>query len=414
VYRIDQAIMSKHLLIVGGGFAGLWSALAAAREAEIAGSGIAISLVSRDDHLTLRPRLYEPDPARFREPLRPILETVGVSLHLGNVCGIDAAGRRVALDRATAKTDWIGYDRLILAAGSALVIPDAPGVAEHTWNIDTHTAAMALDRHLHDIARTPNVPGHETIVIVGGGFTGIELATEMRTRLAAHSDVATSARARVILIERAEVVGPDLGAGPRPVIEAALTAARVQTRLGVEVTEASADALTLSTGERINTATIIVTTGVRANALTATLPVKCDELGRLPVDDYLRVAGVDGIYACGDVARAYVDETHLALMSCQHALRMGRFAGSNAACDLLSRPLRPYRQSRYVTCLDLGASGAVFTNGWQREVRMVGNEAKELKRSINGQRIYPPQGDRAALLAAAEIDPPAITTGVPT
>lgn len=406
--------MSKHLLIVGGGFAGLWSALAAAREAEIAGGGIAISLVSRDDHLTLRPRLYEQNPARFREPLRPILEAVGVSLHLGSVCGIDVARRQVALDRAHAKSDSIGYDRLILAAGSALVIPAIPGMAEHAWNIDTHTAAMALDQHLRDIARTPDAPGHDTIVIVGGGFTGIELATEMRTRLAAHSDPATSARARVILIERADVVGPDLGAGPRPVIEAALTAAGVQTRLGIEVTEVSADALTLSTGERIATATIIVTTGVRANPLAAALPVECDELGRLPVDDFLQVAGVDGIYACGDMARAYVDESHVALMSCQHALRMGRFAGRNAACDLLSRPLRPYRQSRYVTCLDLGTSGAVFTTGWQREVRLVGAEAKDLKQSINGQRIYPPQGDRAALLAAAEIDPPAIKTGVPT
>jgi NADH dehydrogenase len=93
---------------------------------------------------------------------------------------------------------------------------------------------------------------------------------------------------------------------------------------------------------------------------------------------------------------------------------MGRYAGHNAVCDLLSRPLRPYRQPRYVTCLDLGTSGAVFTTGWQREVSMVGAEAKHLKQSINGQRIYPPHGDRAALLAAAEIDPPAIKTDSPT
>jgi NADH dehydrogenase len=234
----------------------------------------------------------------------------------------------------------------------------------------------------------------------------------MRTRLAVHSDPVTSARARIILIERADVVGPDLGAGPRPVIEAALTTAGVETRLGEEVTEVGADGLTLSTGERIAAATIIVTTGLRANPLAAALPVERDELGRLPVDDFLRVAGVDGVYACGDIARAYVDESHLALMSCQHALRMGRFAGRNAACDLLSRPLQPYRQPRYVTCLDLGTSGAVFTTGWQREVSMVGAEAKELKQSINGQRIYPPHGERAVLLAAAEIDPPSPTPGL--
>jgi NADH dehydrogenase len=57
-----------------------------------------------------------------------------------------------------------------------------------------------------------------------------------------------------------------------------------------------------------------------------------------------------------------------------------------------------------VTCLDLGASGAVFTRGWEREVAMTGDEAKKLKRYINCERIYPPQGDRAAILAAADID----------
>ena len=410
--------MNKHILIVGGGFAGLWAALAAARVADGAGGGIHITLASRDAYLTLRPRLYEADPARLREPLRPLLEAVGVALRLGTVSGIDAAGRRVALDHDDGHREWICYERLILAAGSTLAMPAVPGMAEHAWNIDSHAAAMALDQHLRDVVRTPKTPGHDTIAIVGGGFTGIELATEMRTRLAAHADSVTAARARVVLIERAQAVGPDLGPGPRPVIEAALAAAGVEVRLGVQVAEVSTDALTLAGGERIASVTTILTTGLRANALAAALPAGHDEWGRLPVDEYLRVMGVDGaadgVYACGDIARAYVDESNLALMSCQHALRMGRFAGYNAACDLLSLPLRPYRQPRYVTCLDLGASGAVFTAGWQREVRMTGAEAKALKRSINGELIYPPRGGRAALLAAAALDePPPVQAAAP-
>ena len=380
------------------------------------------TLASRDAYLTLRPRRYEADPAHLREPLRPLLEAAGVALRLGTVSGVDAAGRRVALGHADGRREWIGYERLILAAGSTLAMPAVPGMAEHAWNIDTHAAAMALDQHLRDVVRTPKTPGHDTIAIVGGGFTGIELATEMRTRLAAHADSATAARARVLLIERAQAVGPDLGPGPRPVIEAALAAAGVEVRLGAQVAEVSADALTLAGGERIASATIILTTGLRANALAAALPARHDEWGRLPVDEYLRVMDVDGaadgaadgVYACGDIARAYVDESNLALMSCQHALRMGRFAGYNAACDLLSLPLRPYRQPRYVTCLDLGASGAVFTAGWQREVRMTGAEAKALKRSINGELIYPPRGGRAALLAAAALDePPPVQAAAP-
>jgi len=398
--------MSNRIVVVGGGFAGLWAVLAAAREADIAGDDLAITLASRDDHLTLRPRLYEPDPARLREPLRPILEPVGASLRLGTVRGIDATARHVALENIDGKTEWLGYDRLILAAGSTVVLPAVPGLAEHAWNIDSYAAAMALDRQLRDIARTLDAPGHGTVVIIGGGFTGIELATEMRARLAMHSDPATAARARVILVERAVTVGPELGVGPRPAIEAALAEARVETRLGTGVTEVGADTVTLGTGERIATATAIVTTGMRANPLAAAIPVERDELGRLPVDEYLRVTGLDGIFACGDMARAYVDADNLALMSCQHAMPMGRFAGHNAACDLLGRPLRPYRQPRYVTCLDLGASGAVFTTGWRREVSLTGAEAKKLKQRINGEIIYPPRGDRTAILAAAAIDPP--------
>ena len=66
--------------------------------------------------------------------------------------------------------------------------------------------------------------------------------------------------------------------------------------------------------------------------------------------------------------------------------------------------MRPYRQPRYVTCLDLGSWGAVFTTGWNRQVEMIRGEAKQLKRQINTQRIYPPEGDRAAIFAAAALD----------
>jgi NADH dehydrogenase FAD-containing subunit len=91
---------------------------------------------------------------------------------------------------------------------------------------------------------------------------------------------------------------------------------------------------------------------------------------------------------------------HLALQSCQHALQLGRFAGENAARDLLGMPLIPYRQLRYVTHLDLGRSGAVSTNGWERAVRLTGEEAKALKRRINTEVIYPPSmASRERLLA---------------
>jgi NADH dehydrogenase len=86
---------------------------------------------------------------------------------------------------------------------------------------------------------------------------------------------------------------------------------------------------------------------------------------------------------------------------------MGAFAGNNAAAELLGAPTRPYHQKAYVTCLDLGQAGALFTRGWERKVEMVGKAAKKAKREINTTWIYPPLAERAAALASA--DPERVT-----
>src|SRR6185437_3576766 len=84
---------------------------------------------------------------------------------------------------------------------------------------------------------------------------------------------------------------------------------------------------------------------------------------------------------------------------------LGRVAGENAARDLLGLPLVPYTQLRYVTCLDLGRSGAVITQGWERRIEKTGAEGKAVKRLINTQIIYPPaDGTAEALLAASSIN----------
>ena len=111
------------------------------------------------------------------------------------------------------------------------------------------------------------------------------------------------------------------------------------------------------------------------------------------------------MFVGGDAAAADTGGGRRALQSCQHALRMGRFAGENAARDLLGRPRLSYAHDRYVTCLDLGRAGAVFTEGWQRQVRWTGDAAKAVKQRINRQLIVPPTSAGAdALLALSCID----------
>jgi NADH:ubiquinone reductase (H+-translocating) len=285
------------------------------------------------------------------------------------------------------------YDRLVIALGSQVVKPDIPGLQEFGFDVDTYDGATRLQQHLAAL------PSSSPVVVVGAGLTGIETACELPARLAALFPDSTP---RVVLVDRNPHVGSDMGTSARPVIEAALNTLGVQTRLGVGVTAVDANAVTLSTGEVLPASTVVWCAGMRANPLTADLGVPRDRLGRLPVDDHLRVIGVADVFAAGDVASARMDDAHLSVMSCQHGRPMGRFAGYNVISDLLDEPMLSLRIPWYVTVLDLGPTDAVYTEGWDRQVVASGAEAKATKVTINGQRIYPPlNGDREAILAAA-------------
>ena len=196
----------------------------------------------------------------------------------------------------------------------------------------------------------------------------------------------------------------NLGDNPRPIIAAALAEARGDVMPNSTVAAIDGDGVTQADSARVPARTTIVTTDMRASGLAAVLGVETDRLGRLPTDGMLRVARVNHLYAAGDMARAYVDDENLDLMSCQHALTMGRFAGYNPARDLMDLSLEPYRQPRYVTCLDLGTSGALFTTVWDRKSDIQGSEAKALKQFIVTDGIAPPPGSRAEILDAAAID----------
>jgi NADH dehydrogenase len=226
---------------------------------------------------------------------------------------------------------------------------------------------------------------------VGAGFTGIELALELRERVSAHTDAVVGEQLEIHLYDRAPFVGPELGASPRAHIERALSAARVRLHLGADICSLGRDGLSLADGQAMNYGAVVLTTGMKASSFTRCIPVTHDDLGRILVDRTLRAPAVRHIYVAGDAAAAATLECGpLALQSCQHALQMGRFAGDNAARDLLGLPSLLYEQPRYITCLDLGRSGALWTEGWTREVTISGKDAKVRKRRINRLVIYPP------------------------
>lgn len=397
------------LVIIGAGFAGMYAALSAARLRDIQGTTpeeLEIALVSPEPRLVVRPRLYERNPETLAAPLADVLKAIDVVYVQGSVDAVDTGSRTVQIVNQKGSREPLSYDRLVVATGSRLFRPDIPGLAEHGFSVDSLDDAVALDKHLHGLAQRPAGNGRDTVVVVGGGFTGIEAGTEMPGRL--REILGKDAKIRVVIVDRNSAIAPDMGAGPRPIIEDALRKLGVETRLGVGVDSLDASGITLSSGERIEAATVIWAAGMRAAPLTAQISAERDNFGRLVVDRDLRVPGVQGVFATGDAARAACDDDgNDALMSCQHATRMGAFAGNNAAAELLGVPSQPYHQKAYVTCLDLGEAGALFTRGWERKVEMVGDVAKKTKQEINTVWIYPPKAERAAALASA--DPQRVT-----
>lgn len=397
--------MTQRLLIAGSGFAGVWAGLSARRAATLAGRAgdVEVTLVSPSPTLTIRPRLYEAALDEMAPDLSALLAVTGINHLAGRIATLDVAGRRAELVAAGGERHWLAWDRFVAATGSQVFTPPLAGLAEHGFSVDTLEAARRLDDHLTSLASRPSTAARATVVVVGGGLTGLETATEMPERLRAR--LGSEAPVRVVIVDSAAEIGAPLGEAPLPLIREALITCGVESRAGVRVTAVDAEGVHLSDGERIDALTVIWTAGLRAHPLAAWIPGEHDELGRVLGDPFLRAPAAEGVFVTGDLVKVATDDQgHCNVMSCQHAMSLGRVAGHNAMAELVGLPLHRYRQPKYVTCLDLGKWGALFTEGWERKVLVTGAEGKKIKREINTRWIYPPAPDRESVFAIANPD----------
>ena len=390
----------NRIVVIGGGFAGLWSAIGAARRLDELGIGpdqVEVTLINRDAWHGIRVRNYESDLSDLRVPLDAVLEPAGVRRIEGEVIDINPNARHVAVQASDGARN-VTYDRLVVAAGSRVNLPEIPGLAAHGMNVDTYDEAERLDRHLRALPNRAPTDGRDSVLVIGAGLTGIEVACHMPDRLKALGIDS----GRVILADRLAHIGSDMGEHARPVIDRALDDLGVETRTAIEVAAVDDGGATFTDGERIAADTVVWCAGMVASPLAACLRGARDRWGRLPVDAFMKVEGFDHVYAAGDIASAMLNDEHASVMSCQHARPMGRFAGHNAVSDLLGEDQLALQIPNYSTCLDLGSEGAVQTQGWNRLVFETGAAAKKTKQNINCVRIYPPgSGDRNEILAAA-------------
>ncbi|MBZ9780317.1 NAD(P)/FAD-dependent oxidoreductase [Pseudomonas sp. REP124] len=394
--------MKQQILIIGAGFGGVWSALSAARLLDQHDrNDVEITVLAPQAELRIRPRFYEPNVHTMMAPLNDLFDAVGIKFVQGSAERIDEKNKQVGYVKASGEQGQLSYDRLVLAAGSHLMRPPVEGMLEYAFDVDTIESAAELETHINALKDQPASAARNTVVVAGGGFTGIETATEMPARLRAV--LGENADVRVIIVDRGTQIAGSLGDGIRPSIVEASEHLGIEWIVGATVASVDAGGVTLADGQRIEAATVIWTVGFRASPLTEQVQGTRDHQGRLHVDPNLKVRGHADIYATGDTAYAATDDLgNFAAMSCQHAIALGRYAGNNVAADLLGVDPMAYSQPKYVTCLDLGAWGAVFTEGWDRQVKLVKQEAKELKQQINSVWIYPPAADRAVALAAAD------------
>ncbi|NVZ50887.1 NAD(P)/FAD-dependent oxidoreductase [Pseudomonas sp. B6002] len=394
--------MKQHILIIGAGFGGLWTALSATRLFDIHDrNDVDVTVLAPQAELRIRPRFYEPDAHQLFAPIGELFEAVGVTFIKGAAETIDVEQKHVAYLDASGNRQVLNYDKLVLATGSRLAMPGTPGVAEHAFAVDQIEQAVRLENHLKALADRPYSKGRNTVVVAGGGFTGIETATEMPARLRAI--LGENADIEVIIVDRSEAIGASMGAEIGRSIAEASEELSVKWQLKSSVVAVDENGVTLDNGQHLEARTVIWTTGVRASSLTEQIPGERDALGRLHVDANLKVIGQPDVFATGDVAYAATDALgNHALMTCQHAIMLGRYAGNNVAAQVLGVDPTPYSQPKYVTCLDLGGWGAVYTEGWDRQVKLTRQEGKSLKTQINTVWIYPPAANREAAWAAAD------------
>ncbi len=392
----------KHLIIIGGGFSGFWSAMSAVRQSREMGktAELKITVINKDNYLTNRPRLYEAHLDTVRTNILPLLEPLGVSLLTGLVTDIQPTQHSLTLEEDGQQTT-LTYDYLIVAAGSRLKRPDFPG-AESIHHIDDFKGATQLHTHIAQLAAGGfKEKGADTVVVVGGGLTGLEIVTGVQDIVNKYAD----RQIKVVLIDRQGNVGGIYSPEGRTYINEVLMNQHIELRLGTLPVKIEDNIVYLANGEQIPAGTVVWTAGLEASPLHAFFNGDKDNMNRLTVDEYFKLPGYSNIMVTGDAALSKPDGVNYALMSCQYSLFQGKWSGHNAVADLFGGEKLPYVQSSYVTCVDLGPEQALFTRGFDRKVEAREAAGKKIKAEINTVWIVPSPDPEANVAAAIPADP---------
>ncbi len=282
------------------------------------------------------------EPRHVVTPLREILKRT--YLRLGSVVGHDPSARTIVLRTREGEREELPYDKLLLALGSVSRVLPIPGLAEHAVGFKSLADAIWLRNHVLETLEAANATDDAarrdellTYVFVGGGYAGLEALAELQDF--AVDAIESYPRARLhgmrwVLVEAADRVLPEIDAELAEYALRELRGRGIDIRLGTTLEEVSADAARLSTGETLASRTVVWTAGVVPSPSLRELSVPLDDRGRVPVDERLRVLGMDSVWAIGDCAAAPDPRGGSCPPTAQHAVRQAPVAARNIAAEL--------------------------------------------------------------------------------
>lgn len=346
--------MPQRVVIVGGGFGG---AFAAKYMRKYLQPGTQIDLLNHDNYFVFQPLLPEVASGTINAPdavtpLRYLLP--GVNLRMAEVTGVDFDNKQVSyLQGSKRRPQRLSYDHLVLAMGQRTLLDRFPGFSEHSMCMrnlaDAHELRNKVIRRLEhaDITEDSKLKQRLlTFVVAGGGFSGVETIGELiemiRRTLRFYPRV-SAANIRAILIQRGERILPELPARLGQYAQQALTRRNVEVICNAGIASATASAVFLDDGSRIDCSLLITTVGNGPHRFTETLGVEL-ERGKLPVDRHLRLIGFDDVWALGDAALIPVagdsdDVTAFAPPTAQFAVAEARCLAKNVAAAQKSTAL---------------------------------------------------------------------------
>jgi NADH dehydrogenase len=365
----------KRILILGGGFGGIYTALTLERllRRDLRLGTVEIALVNRENYIVFQPMLPEVISGSIGlvDTISPIRRLCpNTNLYTRPIEKIDIQ-RKYILTAAGLGTRpcKIEYDHLVIALGNVSNLADLPGLAEHALPFkylgDALTLRNRLIQTLEEAAIEPDPQVRRallTFVVAGGGFSGVEVVAELNDFVRA---VARNFRhlnagdIRVILVHGGELIFPEL---PRSLAEFAqrlLSKRGVEIRLRTRLVGATADAALIEGGERIVTRTLVSTVSSVPNPLVAALPVK-KERGRIVVDSYLAVLEYPGVWAVGDCAFVVdAKSSEPCPPTAQHAIRQARRLAENLVATLRGAPKTSFAFTALGKMASLGHRSAV-------------------------------------------------------